>query len=95
MQREDVVYGSEEFANLMKNYRLIGGGGTDFRPVFNRLTDLKKKGEKIEGLIYFTDGVGVYPTVIPPFKTCFVVLNDEEVEIPHFAYKINVEKELL
>ena len=95
VQREDVVYGSEEFANLMKNYRLIGGGGTDFRPVFNRLTDLKKKGEKIEGLIYFTDGVGVYPTVIPPFKTCFVVLNDEEVEIPHFAYKINVEKELL
>lgn len=96
VQKEDVVVGSEEFSELMENYRLYGGGGTDFRPVFNRLTDLKRKGEKIEGLIYFTDGMGVYPKEVPPFKTCFVILGDGEgVEVPHFAYKINVEEDLL
>ena len=92
IHKEDVVKSVEEFSALLKNYQLIGGGGTDFRPVFDYLTDLKKKGEKIEGLIYFTDGVGVYPKAVPPFKTCFAILNGEEsVTVPHFAYKIDIE----
>ena len=93
IQKEDVVNGSEEFAELMKAFRIEGGGGTDFRPVFERLIEVKKKGEKVEGLIYFTDGKGIYPTETPPFKTCFVILNDnEDVKVPHFAYKIKVEE---
>ena len=91
IQREDIVESLEEFSNMLSNYELQGGGGTDFTPVFDYLTTLKRKGEKIEGLIYFTDGVGVYPREIPPFKTCFAILGDEQVNVPHFAYKINVE----
>ena len=91
IQNEDVVHSLDEFAEIMKNYELKGGGGTDFRPVFDYLQSLKKKGEKIEGLIYFTDGKGVYPSSVPPFKTCFVILNEnEEISVPHFAYKINI-----
>ena len=92
IQKEDVVSSIEEFENLLKNYTLYGGGGTDFRPVFDYLSQLKKKGEKIEGLIYFTDGVGLYPRQVPPFKTCFAILGDNEgVSVPHFAYRIDIE----
>ena len=95
IQREDVVESAEEFSLLLSNYELQGGGGTDFTPVFDYLTTLKRKGEKIEGLIYFTDGVGVYPRAIPPFKTCFAILGDDgQIDVPHFAYKINVENQL-
>lgn len=93
IQREDIVESSEEFAQMLKGYELQGGGGTDFTPVFDYLTSLKRNGEKIEGLIYFTDGVGVYPREIPPFKTCFAIIGeDEQIQVPHFAYKINVDK---
>ncbi len=92
IQREDLIKSSDEFSKMLENYQLLGGGGTDFNPVFKRLTELKKKGVKIEGLIYFTDGVGVYPSEIPPFKTCFAILgNENDVQVPHFAYKINIE----
>lgn len=92
IQREDVVCSQEELTRLLANYTLQGGGGTDFRPVFEYLTTLKRKGEKIEGLIYFTDGVGLYPREVPPFKTCFAIIGDSEgVQVPHFAYKINIE----
>ncbi|MBQ7373917.1 MAG: hypothetical protein IJW64_05085 [Clostridia bacterium] len=92
IQKEDLIKSSDEFSKLLENYQLLGGGGTDFTPVFNHLTALKRKGAKIEGLIYFTDGVGVYPREIPPFKTCFALLGDADgTQIPHFAYKINIE----
>ena len=92
IQKEDLVKSADEFLAMLDNYKLIGGGGTDFTPVFNYLTELKRKGRKIEGLIYFTDGVGVYPMDIPPFKTCFAILGEnEEVDVPHFAYKIKIE----
>ncbi len=93
IQREDVVVSAEEFAEMLKDYRLQGGGGTDFRPVFEYLSHLKKKGEKIEALIYFTDGVGIYPRETPPFKTCFAILGENEgVNVPHFAYRVNIEE---
>lgn len=92
IQKEDLIKDSEEFSKMLENYTLLGGGGTDFTPVFKRLTDLKKKGARIEGLIYFTDGVGIYPREIPPFKSCFVLLGENEnVQVPHFSYKINLE----
>ena len=92
IQKEDLVKNSDEFSKMLENYKLLGGGGTDFTPVFNRLTELKRKGAKIEGLIYFTDGVGIYPTEVPPFKTCFALIGDvENIVVPHFAYKINLE----
>ena len=92
VQREDVVSSADELASLLENFKLEGGGGTDFRPVFDYLSQLKRKGEKIEGLIYFTDGVGLYPIQVPPFKTCFAILGDNEgVNVPHFAYRIDIE----
>jgi len=41
--------------------RAQGGGGTDFRPVFERVRELADEGEKIAGVIYLTDLMGTEP----------------------------------
>jgi predicted metal-dependent peptidase len=46
-----------------------GGGGTDFRPVFDYI--IKKK-IRCDVLIYFTDMYGTFPTGKYPFKTIWV-----------------------
>jgi len=37
------------------------GGGTDFRPVFERAQELAESGENIAGIVYLTDLEGPYP----------------------------------
>ena len=38
-----------------------GGGGTDFRPVFDRAEELVAAGEHIAGIVYLTDLMGPFP----------------------------------
>ena len=38
-----------------------GGGGTDFRPVFDRAAELMALGESISGIVYLTDMYGDFP----------------------------------
>ena len=42
--------------------RLAGGGGTDFRPVFEWL---EASGQRPDVLVYFTDGHGEFPEAAP------------------------------
>jgi predicted metal-dependent peptidase len=50
----------EDFEHYIRQARLQGFGGTDFRPVFAYVDDLiaKKEFVNLKGLIYFTDGYG-------------------------------------
>jgi predicted metal-dependent peptidase len=41
-----------------------GGGGTDFRPVFDRI---EKEGLQPEALVYLTDGLGSFPQSAPSY----------------------------
>ena len=52
----------------------LGGGGTDFRPVF-------QYAESIEPnlVIYFTDGDGVIPTDNYQFDTIWMIINDNKM----------------
>ena len=52
--------------------KLLGGGGTDFREVFEYVESLPN----IDLLIYFTDGEGIYPNKIPSFDTLWVLNKD-------------------
>ena len=47
----------------MENLTLYGEGGTDFRPAFSYVDQLIRDGEfeHLRGLLYFTDGYGIYP----------------------------------
>ena len=61
----------DQLHELIPRLKLRGFGGTDFRPVFayvDRLLE-EKKLTNLNGLLYFTDGVGTYPEKSPAYKT--------------------------
>lgn len=45
--------------NELSKYKVIGGGGTDFRPIFKHL----EKNNILDGVIIFTDGYGYFPEI--------------------------------
>jgi len=49
---------------------LTGGGGTDFRPVFDWIRD---QSQRPDLLIYFTDAEGDFPQSAPPFPVIWLV----------------------
>ena len=79
------------------SFEVRGGGGTDFRPVFDHVGELIEKGEfeNLRGLIYFTDGEGIYPTAMPPNDTAFVFIDDDKSSrrVPPWAMKIVMDSE--
>ena len=78
--QEDVkITSQEEFDAYLKTMTIQGLGGTDFRPVFARVDELRRKKEfqNLRGLIYFTDGQGTYPARRPTFATAFVFLHSD------------------
>ena len=92
IQKDDKITSKEEFEELMENIELRGFGGTDFRPVFDYVDSLTQKGEfeNLKGLIYFTDGYGVFPEKKPGYDTAFIFIDDEfgQPEIPVWAIKL-------
>ena len=81
----------EEMEDFMKNMKLYGFGGTDFRPVFEYVDTLIKNKEfdNLCGLIYFTDGYGTYPTMPTPYKTVFAFLEDyDHKAVPPWAMSV-------
>jgi predicted metal-dependent peptidase len=58
------------------NYELKGGGGTDFRPVFDYI-DSYINYPTI--LLYFTDGQGTFPTLEANYDVLWVAPNEFEV----------------
>lgn len=92
--REDLTfYKKSELDGYLNQFVIRGGSGTDFAPVFEKLTAEKLKGSKIRGLIYFTDGLGAFPRETPPFKTCFAIYGDADrkINVPPYAYRLDVD----
>ena len=79
---------------LATSFRLRGGNGTDFRPVFSYVDELVRDGgfRNLRGLMYFTDGVGTYPERRPPYDTAFVFCDDRYLEhdVPPWAMRLVV-----
>lgn len=67
-------------------------GGTDFRPVFAYVDALVKQGafDHLKGLIYFTDGFGVFPRKKPEYETAFVFIDSAKnnLKVPAWAMKV-------
>ena len=85
-------------AKLMEGFRIRGMGGTDFRPAFAYVDDLRRQGqlEDMQGLIYFTDGLGDFPDEAPDYDTAFVFMDQGEGDIPAvppWAMRILVDEE--
>ena len=92
IQSDTVISSPEDFDRYLETMEIRGLGGTDFRPVFEYVDRLVKKGEfsDLRGLIYFTDGLGIYPPSKPAYKTAFVFLESgyNVPEVPVWAMKL-------
>ena len=81
----------------MERFEIQGQGGTDFRPAFEYVSGLRARGEvgNLKGLIYFTDGKGIYPVKAPPYDTAFVFVEDmfSDESVPPWAMKVVLEEE--
>lgn len=86
----------EELVKYMEELDLYGEGGTDFRPAFEYVQQLLDTGEfeNLKGLLYFTDGYGIYPAKMPTYQTAFVFMKEDynDSEVPVWAMKLIVEE---
>ena len=77
--------------------KLLGLGGTDFRPVFTYVDKLIKDREftHLKGLIYFTDGWGEFPKKKPNYDVAFVYIKDDYTnpDVPPWAMNIVLEND--
>ena len=89
----------EEFDDFLAHGKLTGFGSTDFRPVFAYVENLQEKQEfdNLKGLLYFTDGYGIYPERMPDYDVAFVFLQEDEnaPKTPPWAIKIVLDEEEL
>ena len=89
----------------LEHYRLPSvarkeiGEDIKIRPVFRYVDDLIRAGEftNLKGMIYFTDGQGVFPDHPPAYDAAFVFVNDDYVspDVPVWAIKLVLQREEL
>ena len=99
VQSDVKVTNQEELKMYMEQFQIVGNGGTDFRPAFEYVQGLidKKEFQYLKGMLYFTDGYGIYPRKKPPFDTAFVFMEEDytDVSVPPWAMKLIIEREAL
>ena len=92
VRSDTVIRDLEDLKQYMEHFELCGGSATDFRPVFEHVARLQKEGAftSLRGLIYFTDGMGIYPQKRPPYDVAFVLLEEPPlaVKMPPWAIRL-------
>lgn len=96
VQSDVVIENRQQLQQYMEDFRLQGMGGTDFRPAFAYVNTLlaRKAFHKLRGLIYFTDGYGMFPLKKPPYDTAFVFFREDylDVDVPSWAMKLILDE---
>lgn len=99
VQSDTKITCEEDFETFLKYGKLSGFGATDFRPVFQYVEQLREQGEleRLKGLIYFTDGYGIYPERMPDYDVIFAFLEEDENRgpVPPWSMKVILESEEL
>ncbi len=99
IQSDTVIRQQEDFERYLERAKLNGFGATDFRPVFAYVEELrqKKEFENLKGLIYFTDGYGIYPERMPDYDVIFAFLNEDpnRGQVPNWALEVVIDEETL
>ena len=86
--RTDIVDDPQDLHGLFADWKKTGvggGGGTDFRPVFEWI---EKEGSTPDMLVYFTDGQGTFPSQAPDYPVIWASIYDTKYP---FGEVVNVE----
>lgn len=99
VQDDRKITDAKDLQEYMEHLRLYGNGGTDFRPAFAYVQKLREAGKlaDMKGLLYFTDGQGVFPRRKPPYDTAFIIFREDykEVSVPAWAIRLTLDEEAL
>lgn len=95
IQEHRIITSREEFFKKAREFQIHGRGGTDFRPVFTYVEKLRreKKIRQLKGLLYFTDGDGIYPQIPTDYETAFVFTDHRflDMKVPDFIIPLCLE----
>lgn len=94
-----VIHHQKDLEQYLQRLQLKGFGGTDFRPVFSYVEEMREKGElkDLQGLLYFTDGDGIYPQTPTDYHTAFLFTEDVDpsIKVPVWAMKVLLDEDSL
>ncbi len=91
-----VITTMAEFEKYIETMEIKGFGGTDFRPVFNYVNEQLEQNvfRRFGGLLYFTDGDGVYPKYRPSYQCAFLFpKGNKEIIVPPWAIRYSLEED--
>lgn len=82
VQSHAVIHSIDAWKDYTRDLVIKGRSGTNFTPVFELVESLMRGGElrNLKGLLYFTDGDGVYPRKPTPYETAFVFTTRRAME---------------
>ena len=94
VRQDTALQSPDELDAYLHSFTLLGGGGTDFRPAFCHVDRLVAAGQMAlpRGLLYFTDGKGIFPEKPPKYNTAFLFLG-EGPETPPWAMRLVLDSE--
>ena len=97
IQQDALITDLDEFQWYLDHLELYGGGGTDFRPAFWYIDRLTAQGDlnQLGGVLYFTDGYGVFPEQPPDYPAAFVMLQYryDDINLPDWAIRLVLDAE--
>ena len=93
LQKDIVITRPEQIEDYARHFAVVGGYGTDYRPVFSHVRQLRSEGKlpRLRALLYFTDGYGTYPATVTDYDTAFVFVEEEDYDdtrVPPWAIKL-------
>lgn len=96
VQRDTLIADKGQLGDFLRTLELHGGGGTDFRPAFRHIDDLRAQGQlrELRGILYLTDGEGTYPDSPPPCDTAFLFVDREDLSarVPPWAMRVLLDE---
>lgn len=96
IQHIEIIKSERELDEYIENLVLHGFGGTDFTPVFKYVDELYETSSKKElnGLIYLTDGDGIYPEKAPQYKNAFIIYDNgfDKNRLPSWSIPIYIDR---
>ena len=95
VQRDDCITNMRAFERYIDDLTIVGGGGTDFRPVFQRIDEHIASGalRGLKGMLYFSDGRGIFPSKPPAYEVTFAFLKHrfDDIDVPNWVRRLVID----